>query len=142
MVQFKSLDNHYWGKINEHLQIIGAEDTVGLVAVDDDTDEVLCAAVFDNYTGRSVQAHLLIRDYRPMFYGWWDRIRAVMFEDLGVKLVYGFVPGDNEKALKLNKKLGFTEKCRLEEAFAPGVDYVMMELRKEDFRYGKKEPRR
>ena len=31
--------------------------------------------------------------------------------------------------------LGFTEKLRLEDAWADGVDYVVMELKKENCRY-------
>ena len=45
------------------------------------------------------------------------------------------VPGDNEKALKFNEHLGFTIKMRLEDAWDDGVDYVVMELKKENCPY-------
>jgi RimJ/RimL family protein N-acetyltransferase len=49
--------------------------------------------------------------------------------------MYGLVPANNEKALRLNKKMGFTEAIRLKEAYTAGVDYVLMELRKENCKY-------
>jgi hypothetical protein len=55
-----------------------------------------------------------------------------MFNEVGVSKVYGQVPSDRLKALKFNKHIGFTEKFRLEEAHAPGVDYIIMELTREN----------
>ena len=51
------------------------------------------------------------------------------------KFIYGMVPGDNAKAIKINEHIGFTVKMRLEDAWADGIDYVVMELKKENCRY-------
>ena len=58
-----------------------------------------------------------------------------VFETKGRDVMYGMVPGNNEKAMKFNRHIGFTEKCRFEGAFQKGVDYVIMELRKENCKY-------
>lgn len=136
MVQFKPMGPSHWEEIQKHLQLLWVEDTRGLVATDEE-DNLLCAAVYDNLTGTSLQAHFLIIDLRPLAEGWMDLVHHYAFVELGVKAVYGLIPGNNEKALRFNTNLGFTIKCRMEEAYAPGIDYVVMELRAENRRYGK-----
>jgi hypothetical protein len=42
------------------------------------------------------------------------------------------VPANNEKAVKFNKHIGFTIKTVMEEAFEDNVDYLLMELKRED----------
>lgn len=54
------------------------------------------------------------------------------FEQLGLALVVGTVPANNERALRMTRRLGFREAHRLKDAWAPGVDMVMHELRRAD----------
>lgn len=49
--------------------------------------------------------------------------------------MFGLVPSDNSKALAVDKKIGFREVTRLKDAFKLGVDYVLLEMRKEDCNY-------
>jgi len=55
-----------------------------------------------------------------------------MFRTMGVARIYGLVPANNEKAVKLNTHMGFTLKSRLEEAYEVGVDYLLMEMKREN----------
>ena len=55
-----------------------------------------------------------------------------MFNHQKVARIYGLVPSNNQKAVKFNKHLGFTVKATLEEAFEVGVDYLLMELKREN----------
>lgn len=126
--------------MNKYLPILYVEDTEGIVAINDE-GELLAAVVYDNYTRQSVQCHHLIRSPMVLRHGWLDLIHHYAFVRLGVKSLYGLVPGNNDKAIRMNKRMGFTEKCRMEEAFSPGVDYVVMELKAENRRYGKEDPR-
>lgn len=57
------------------------------------------------------------------------------------QLVIGVTPGDNDRALKLNRHLGFRETYRVRDAWKPGVDLVIQELRRDDCRWLKGEDR-
>ena len=123
-----------WEDVNRLLPILRVEDTTGIVAVN--SEGVLVAAcVMDNWTENSVQCHLLLDDISVIRYGFLDLCFDFIFNRNGRKVMYGLVPGNNSKALKLNKHLGFTEKCRFEGAFEDNVDYVIMELKKENCKY-------
>ena len=60
---------------------------------------------------------------------------SYVFTQAGRLKMLGYVPADNEKALKLNKHLGFTELVRIEDGYKLGVDYVLMELKRENCPY-------
>ena len=124
-----------WGWINDHLPILQVEDTTGIVAVDETTGEPMAACVMDNWTANSVQCHLLVLNTKVLKYKFLDTCFDYIFNINGRKIMYGLVPGNNTKALKLNEHLGFTEKCRFEDAFEDGVDYVILELKKENCKY-------
>ena len=124
-----------WDWVQRRLPILRVEDTGGLVAYNKDNDELLAACIWDNWTRNSVQCHFLIQNKIVLKHGFVEEIADFIFNHQGKKFIYGMVPGDNAKAMKLNKHMGFTEKMRLEDAWADGVDYVVMELRKENCRY-------
>lgn len=119
-----------WDWINQQVGILQVEDTCGITAVDMETNETVGCCVMDNWTANSVQAHFMISSPLVLRHGFLEECFDFMFNHKGVKFIYGMVPADNDKALKLNKHMGFTERLRLPEAFADGVDYVVMELEK------------
>ena len=124
-----------WGWINEQVGILQSEDTTGITAIDLDTNRTVGACVMDNWTANSVQAHFMVASPTVLRHGFLEECFDFMFNEKGVKYVYGMVPSDNEKALKLNKHMGFTERLRLPEAFADGVDYVVMECTRDNCKY-------
>ena len=124
-----------WGWINSQVEILQSEDTTGITAIDLDTNNTVGACVMDNWTANSVQVHFMVDTPMVLRHGFLEECFDFMFNHKGVKYLYGLVPGDNEKALKLNKHMGFTERLRLPEAFADGVDYVVMELTRDNCKY-------
>ena len=124
-----------WAWVMKQVAILRVEDTGGMVAVNQETGELLAACIWDNWTKNSVQCHFIVIDKAALKHGFVEEIADYIFNHQGKKFIYGMVPGDNEKALKINEHLGFTVKMRLEDAWADGVDYVVMELKKENCPY-------
>lgn len=124
-----------WGWINRHIPILRVEDTSGLVAIDDDTGELIAACVMDNWTHNSVQCHLVITGMAAVRHGFITKIADYVFNERDKKFMYGLVPANKPKAIKINKHLGFTIKTRFEDGFADGVDYLIMELKRENCPY-------
>jgi len=123
-----------WAVIQADLPVLWVEDTMGLVAIDEG-GTLVGAALMDNWTHNSVQMHLFIKTPLVLRYGFIEAAFDFVFIEAGVEYIYGMVPGDNTKAVKLNKHMGFTEKIRLENGWAEGCDYIVMELKKENCRY-------
>lgn len=126
---------HDWGWCCEQVPILRVEDTAGIMAIDEDTDTTVGACIMDNWTANSVQTHFMITSPMVLKHGFIQIMFDFVFNHHGKKYMYGLVPGNNEKALKLNAHMGFTEKCRMPEAFAENVDYVLMELTKQNCKY-------
>lgn len=124
-----------WGWVNQQVPILQVEDTSGIVAEDTTTGERVGACVFDNWTPNSVQCHFALTSPMVLRHGFLEVCFDYVFNFGGKRYMYGLVPGDNAKALKLNRRLGFTEEARLPEAFKDGVDYVLMQLRREDCKF-------
>ena len=124
-----------WGWICGQVRLLRVEDTSGIVAVNVDTGELLAACVMDNWTCSSVQCHITIANPLAVRHGFIRRITDYVFTERDKKYIYGLVPSNNKKALKLNKHLGFTEKTRLHGTFGEGLDYVILELKRENCPY-------
>ena len=121
-----------WSWINQQVPILMVEDTTGIIMLDQDSKKPVAACVLDNITDNSVQAHFMVTTPLVFKHGLLELCFGFIFDVLEVNYVYGLVPGDNEKAISFNKRLGFNEKARLPEAFKPGVDYLLMELKKQN----------
>lgn len=123
------MNRELWYWFNEHLPILEVEDTCGLVALLDGKPVAGC--VFDNFTHTSVQVHLLILNPIALRGGFYEACGEFVFDHCGKHIVYGMVPGDNLRAIRFNRKMGWKEVFRIKGAFKEGVDYVIMELTKE-----------
>jgi hypothetical protein len=132
---FRQLGPQDWDWVLNINAINRCEDTRGIVAVDIDADKPVAACVMDNWTSNSVQAHFMIETPIVLRHGFLEECMDFVFNFADRKKMYGIIPASNEKIVKLTKHMGFTEKTRLEEAYAPGVDYVVMELKKENCKY-------
>jgi hypothetical protein len=124
-----------WGWCNLQVGIKRCEDTTGIVAVDLDTNQTIGACIMDNWTANSVQCHLMMTTPLLLRHQFLECCFDFMFNSMGVNRVYGLVPANIEKAVKLNTHMGFTVKARLEEAFEVGVDYLLMEMKRENCRF-------
>lgn len=57
------------------------------------------------------------------------------FDDTGRRMALGMVRATNARSLRLAARLGFREVGRLREAWAPGEDVVLLEMRREECRW-------
>jgi RimJ/RimL family protein N-acetyltransferase len=94
--------------------------------------ELIAAVAYDEYTTNNILAHIRI-DGKPTR-DFWHAIFHYPFEELGCKRITGIVEESNDKAVKLNKHLGFVEEARLKEAAHDGKDMVIMVMWKKDCR--------
>ena len=121
-----------WAWISQHIKPLQVEDTSGIMAVNAETGATVGACVLDNWTFNSVQAHFAITSSMVLRHGFLQECVNYVFNVAGKRAMYGFVPGSNEKAIKLNTHMGFTEVFRIPEGFGEGVDYIAMQMLKED----------
>jgi hypothetical protein len=126
------MDSEGWAWFNEHLPVLAVEDSRGIVAKRNGV--LVAGCIYDNWTTNSVQCHLLICDPLIIRHNWLQTIFSAAFGEHR-QYIYGLVPGNNAKALRLNVRMGFTVATALDEGFAPGVDYVIMQLKRKDCKY-------
>ena len=107
------------------------DDTKGIVAVDNN-GKIAAIVLLMSWTETSVMLHWRIDNPFVIRAGLLKELYYYIFEFGGRELIIGTVPSNNEKALRLNKKLGMRETYRIPEAFEPGVDYVIMEITKDE----------
>lgn len=135
-IEFREFRGEWdWGWCKRHVNILRVEDTCGIMAIDTDTDTTVGACIMDNWTESSVQGHFIITNPMLLKHGFMECCANFVFVEKGLRRVYAMLPADNEKAVKLNKHLGFTVKAVLDGAFREGVDYLMMELKRENCGY-------
>ncbi len=123
-----------WAWCNQQVGMTHCEDTTGMVALTK-TGEHVAACIMDNWTANSVQCHAMLTNPLVLRHKFLECMFEFMFNHMGVARVYGLVPESYAKAVKLNLHLGFTIKARLEEAFEVGVDYLLMEMKRENCRF-------
>lgn len=60
---------------------------------------------------------------------------AYPFRQLGLDRVTGLVASDDEYVLALDKRMGFVEEGRMREALGPGIDIVILGMKRDECRY-------
>jgi len=113
------------------LPVLWVEDSAAIMA-HDENGALVGFCIMDNWTDTSVQCHFYIGSWVVLRHQFLEVCFEYMFTVRDRKMIYGLVPGDNKLALHFNDHLGFTEKCRFEGAYGEGVDYVILELKKEN----------
>ena len=124
-----------WGWCQAQVATVQCEDTNGIMAINVKTNEPVGACLMDNWTQNSVQCHFMIVSPMVLKHKFLDECFDYMFNTCGINRVYGLVPANNIKAVKINKNMGFTIKACLEEAYEVGVDYLLMEMKRENCRF-------
>ena len=110
------------------------EDTRGIMAIKDGVPQAM--AVFDSWSINSCMIHIWIGNPFVLKHGFAEAVFGYVFsEESGRELIIGITPSDNEKALKFIRHMGFTDKCKIKDGYAKGVDYVVTEMRKKHCRY-------
>lgn len=93
--------------------------------------------LFDNWTPNSVCAHSLVPDPKGLTRGFLRDCFRYAFAN--VDWLIGVTPGDNEKALLFNKRLGFSVRDVLPQGFAKGVDTVYQVMHYRSCRWWKRD---
>lgn len=123
-----------WPWVEKTLHCHLVEDTTGIVAIDAEGDYA-GVVVMDGWTPSSVFVHIAVLNPMVLRHGFLSKAADAIFSHAGRELVLGMVPSNNEKALAFNKKIGFTELFRIKNGFDYGVDYVILEMRRDDCRW-------
>jgi len=123
-----------WPVISELVPCHLVEDTTGIIALDQ-ANRYVAAVVIDSWTNTSVQVHSYIGNPYVLRRGFAEAVFSAIFVHAGKRVAIGTVPANNAKALKFNTHMGFTELCRIKDGFDVGVDYVIMEMRRESCRW-------
>jgi hypothetical protein len=133
-MDFRMLDTKAdWEWIKSRAKILLVEDTSGLVV--ENNGVIQAIAVFDSFTRNACNVHVAIENPRVIKHGFLNEIGRHLFHVCGRSRIFGLVPSNNAKALKLNKHIGMQEVSCVPNALAEGVDYIIMEMKKEDCRW-------
>lgn len=125
----------HWPQIPDAARPRRCEDTKGVIAVDEKTNDLLAACIFDSWTFNSCQIHIFIGDPHVLRHGFQQEVFKFAFETAGRGVIIGATPADNEKALKFIKHMGLQEQFRIPDGFKQGVDLVLTTMRREDCRW-------
>jgi hypothetical protein len=124
-----------WAAIIDKLPLCWTDNTTGVVAVDLDTGALVGAFVCEAWTLTTVQAHFVIWNKAALRHGFIYQCSRYVYDMGGRQKVLATIPADNDKALCLNRHMGFKELVRIENGFRVGCDAVIMEMHKDDCRY-------
>lgn len=124
---------HEWDWMRRRTHLIACEDSKGIVVYDN--NGIAAIAVFDSFTVDGCSVHLAIDNPLAIRHGLFSEVARHAFHACGRKRVFGLVPSNNEKALKLDRHIGFKEVARIPNAVAEGVDYIVMCMEKSECRW-------
>jgi hypothetical protein len=134
-IMFKPLSmSHEWSWFKERTHVIACEDSQGIVAIDE-TGRIHAIAAFDSFTVDACNVHMAIDNPFVLRHGFLNEIGRHLFHACGRKRIFGLVPANNKKALKLDKHIGMHEVARVPDAVAEGIDYIVMRMDKADCRW-------
>lgn len=97
--------------------------------------ELVACVGYDHWTPNSVQMHIWIPRPQEVSKRFYLEGFRYPFAMCGRGLVIGITPSNNAAALHFNRRVGFKEVYRMKDAWEPGVDFVVQEMRKEDCRW-------
>ena len=132
-VAFRALVPEDMYTVNMFMPFAANAQTRGIVATDD--NKPVAFFIAQEWTHTSAQVHQIILKSMVIRHGWFEEIADWMFNEANRIKIIGLVPSDKEKAVSMNQKLGFTELCRITDGYDHGIDYVVMELKREDCPY-------
>ena len=133
-VEFKRLSSDpewYW--VKSRTGVIQCEDTQGIVAYKD--TEIVAVCVIDTVTVDSVNVHFAVEYPLVIKHGFFHEIARHVFEVLGKQRMFGLVPADNAKALKIDQNIGFKEVARIPHGYRTGEDLVVLKMEREECRF-------
>ena len=131
MIYFKPLTRYAeweWFKARTHT--IRCEDSQGIVAFNEHGIQAICVA--DSFSPDSCNVHMAIDNALVIRHGFLHEISNHLFNVCGRNHIFGLVPSNNERAIKFDKHIGFTEVARIPDGVGTGTDYVVLRMDKAD----------
>ncbi len=122
-----------WDWFHARTNTILCGDMCGIVARKQ--GRIVAMAVFDSFTEVACNVHMAIDDPFVLRHGFLEGMGNYLFNVRNRQRLYGLVPSNNDRALKLNKHIGLTELAVIPNAVAEGVDYIVMTMEKADCRW-------
>ncbi len=138
IVRVATADHYPW--ICERARLVITPGFQALEAVRE-TGEIVGMVAYDGYRPNSVCMHVALDHPSAARHLIIPAFRAA-FVDLGRGIVYGQVLSNNPRALDLDLHLGFREVARLKDAWEPGIDIHVLEMRREECRWLTEKPLR
>ena len=133
-MKFKPLTTgEEWIWIVERTHINGTQDSQGIVAYDRRGIHAICVA--DGFTSDSCCVHFAIDNPMAIRAGFFNKIADHLYITCARERLFGTVPSNNAKALKLDKHIGFKEVARVPHGMGTGVDTVVLSMDKADCRW-------
>jgi len=128
MIHFKALDTgQEWAWLQLKAGVIACQDSQGIVAYDD-TGAIAAICAADSFTTDACQVHFAIDRPIVIKYGFLHEIARHLFIACNRDRIFGLVPANNAKALKLDTHIGFREVARVPDGYAKGVDYIVLRM--------------
>jgi len=93
-------------------------------------NEIRAVVVYCNFYGKSCMIHVSSSGQYWMTKDFLRKVFDYAFNTLKLKVIIGIVAGSNEKALKLDRHLGFKDVATIPDAHDDG-DMVILEMRPE-----------
>lgn len=141
MISFKPLTlQEEWDWVRERAKPIQCADSQGIVA-HNDAGVIQAVCVADSFTVDACSVHFAIDNPFVIRAGFFNEVARHLFCVCGRDRIFGLVPHTNEKALKLDKHMGFEEVARVPDGFAKGIDYVVLRMDKATSRWLTEEQR-
>lgn len=100
------------------------------------SDGIDACVLFDFWTMNAVQVHVYAPSMKALFdKAFLREIFTFPFVTADRAILYSVTPADQKGSLAVSAWLGFREKYRQKDGWAPGIDMVLKELRREDCRF-------
>ena len=129
---FKALDTpQEWEWVSDRAHTILCGDMCGIVVTNEGGD-IQAVAVFDSFTKNACNVHLAIENPMVIKHGFLSEIARHLFLVRNRSRIFGLVPSNNSRALKLDKHIGMREIACIPNALDEGVDYVVLEMTREE----------
>jgi hypothetical protein len=122
-----------WLWFKQRTSVILCEDSEAIIA--EDEHGIAGMVVFDTWTPSSVNVHMAIDRPACIRAGLFREVSVHAYIRRGKKRMFGLVPSNNERARRMDEKIGFTEVARVPDAVDDGVDYIVMRLDKENCKW-------
>lgn len=128
MIRLKPMNTQAeWDWFRKRTSVVPSLDEFGIIGVDE-KGLAAGAVVFDTITPEAMNVHLAVENPAVLRRGLLNIAARVAFDDMDKKRLFGLVPDNNERALKMNNHIGFREVTRVPDAIVEGVGIVIMRI--------------